>query len=216
MPEAAIDRQTPEMNLMRLSDRARVAGGDGGAVAAAAGGGSAVRCGGDEVQGDCDGAGGADRDGDVAVARARAALRRTLTRASELGRLGCDRKERGQRGRAGAMSEHVSKLMLSALADGELERRGVGGREGASDRVRGMHAEGAGGEPVEAGDFTGGAEVRDAGGFEERMKSAIAEERVSLGSEILARAACVQNDDGRAGLSKLAVGMRWRPCCWSG
>ena len=109
-PEAAIDRETPEMNLMRLSDRAALdAGGAGGVDAAAAGGSAAVRCGGDEVQGDCDGAGGADRDGDVARG---AGAENQLARDAGAGHA---RPEGGAE-----LTEHLSMEELNALADGEL------------------------------------------------------------------------------------------------
>ena len=52
-PEAMIDRVTPEINLLRLSDQAALQKCNGGPAAHAAGSGTALRCGRDEIQGDC-------------------------------------------------------------------------------------------------------------------------------------------------------------------
>ena len=103
LPEAAIDRQTPEINLMRLSDRPRSMR-DGEAAAAAAGGDPAVRCGRDEVQGDCRGARDSHRHGDVAdCAGAWSVASRTAA------------------GSGGAtMREHLDVTILNALVSGEL------------------------------------------------------------------------------------------------
>jgi len=102
------------------------------------------------------------------------------------------------------MSEHLSARTLSALADGELSAEELAGVEAHLAECAACTRRALEESLLKRAVSRTGQRYAMPAGFEERMRGAIAEERASLqyrDSGHVPRA--VQNDDRRAGLSKL-------------
>ncbi len=148
-PEAAIDRQTPEINLMRLGDRAALHAAMEKLPAVPARGASSVRRRGDEVQGDCHRSRYPDWDCDVPD--------RARTRDPS-------RNVAGSQETQGVplVTEHLSLAILNALADGELSADQLAQRNGASRWLPVMYFQRSLSEPAQIGHRKGRTPVLSA------------------------------------------------------